>query len=190
MWATGHTPKQWKESSTILLHKKGSELHLNNYRPIALANTLYKLWTSIVHECLSIYAENNNILSSQQEGFRQNRNTHRQLQMLQHIFSDAKICEQDLYLLYIDFSAAFNTIDHDKLLCIMRDLGFTQDAIQVVQNLYTDATTKIRLPYVETDAIRIDRGTIQGDTLSPFLFIIFLEPLLRWLQSGGRGYKY
>jgi len=145
MWATGHTPKQWKESSTILLHKKGSELHLNNYRPIALANTLYKLWTSIVHECLSIYAENNNILSSQQEGFRQNRNTHRQLQMLQHIFSDAKICEQDLYLLYIDFSAAFNTIDHDKLLCIMRDLGFTQDAIQVVQNLYTDATTKITI---------------------------------------------
>ena len=91
MWATGHTPKLWKESSTILLHKKGSELDLNNYRPIALANTLYKLWTSIVHECLSIYAENNNILSSQQEGFRQNRNTHRQLQMLQHIFSDAKI---------------------------------------------------------------------------------------------------
>lgn len=190
MWATGHTPNLWKESSTILLHKKGSELDLNNYRSIALAKTLYKLWTSIVHECLSIYAENNNILSSQQEGFRQNRNTHRQLQMLQHVFSDAKICEQDLYLLYIDFSSAFNTIDHDKLLCIMNDLGFTRDAIRVVQNLYTDAKTKVRLPYIETDAISIDRGTIQGDTLSPFLFIIFLEPLLRWPQSGGRGYKY
>ena len=72
----------------------------------------------------------------------------------------------------------------------MRDVGFTHDAIQVVQNLYTDAKTKVRLPYTETDAISIDRGTIQGDTLSPFLFIIFLEPLLRWLQSGGRGYKY
>ena len=87
--------------------------------------------------------------------------------------------------MYIDFTSAFNTIDHDKLLCIMRDLGFTRDAIQVVQNLYTDAKTKVRLPYVETDAISIERGTIQGDTLSPFLFIIFLEPLLRWLQSGG-----
>ena len=43
MWMTGTTPQSWKESSTILLHKKGSELDLNNYRPIALANTLYKL---------------------------------------------------------------------------------------------------------------------------------------------------
>ena len=124
----------------ILLHKKGSELDLNNYRPIALANTLYNLWTSIVHECLSIYVENNNIVSSQQEGFRQIRNTHRQLQMLQHIFSDAKIYVGKTYT---KFSSAFNTIDLDKLLCIMRDLGFTQDAIQVVQNVYTDAKTKI-----------------------------------------------
>ncbi len=42
----------------------------------------------------------------------------------------------------------------------------------------------------KTDAVRINRGTIQGDSLSPFLFLIFMEPLLRWLQSGGRGYQY
>jgi len=183
MWVTGHTPTSWKESSTILLHKKGSELDLNNYRPIALANTLYKLWTGVVHECLSTYAEHFDILSSQQEGFRKHRNTIRQLQMLQHIFSDAKICGQDLYVLYIDFSSAFNTIDHDKLLCIMKDLGFTEDAIHVIHDLYTDAKTKVKLPYAETTAIHINRGTIQGDTLSPFLFLISIEPLLRWLQS-------
>lgn len=38
--------------------------------------------------------------------------------------------------------------------------------------------------------MKIERGTIQRDTLSPLLFLIFIEPLLRWLQSGGRGYKY
>ena len=46
--------------------------------------------------------------------------------------------------MFIDFSSAFNTIDHDKL-CIMHDLGFTQDAIQVIADLYTDATTKVKL---------------------------------------------
>ena len=40
-----------------------------------------------------------------------------------------------------------------------------------------------------TDLIQMLRGTLQGDTLSPFLFAIFMEPLLRWLAVGNRGYK-
>ena len=52
MWLTGTTPDSWKESNTILLHKKNSELLLENYRPIALANTMYKLWTSLIQESL------------------------------------------------------------------------------------------------------------------------------------------
>ena len=37
-----------------------------------------------------------------------------------------------MYLLYVDFSSAFNTIDHDELLCIMHDLGFLDDAVEVI----------------------------------------------------------
>ena len=187
MWMTATTPKAWKESQTVLLQKKGSEHDLGNSRPIALANTLYKLWTGVIAECLYKHF---NILSSAQEGFRKQKNTTRQLQNVMNIMSDAKISQQDLYLLYVDFSSGFNTIDHDKLLCIMHDLGFPEDAIEVMAVLYTNAITKIRLNFAETGPIKIERGTIQGDTLSLLLFLIFIEPLLRWLQSGGRGYKY
>ena len=144
----------------------------------------------MIAECIGRHTERFNILSSSQEGFRKHRNTIRQLQTLMNAMSDAKICSQDIYLLYVDFSSAFNTIDHDKLLCIMHDLGIPQDAIHVIADLYTDAVTKIRLYFAETSPVHIERGTIQGDTLSPLLFLIFIEPLLRWLQSGGRGYKY
>jgi hypothetical protein len=41
----------------------------------------------------------------------------------------------------------------------------------------------------KTKPVHIQRGTIQGDTLCPYLFIIFLEPLLRWLERGNLGYK-
>ena len=102
MWMTGTTPQSWKESTTILLHKKGSELDLNNYRPIALANTLYKLWTGVVQECMSKYAEHYDILSSQQEGFRKKRNTIRQLQNLMNVMSDAKISNNDIYMLSLN----------------------------------------------------------------------------------------
>ena len=179
MWMTGTTPKAWRESQTVLLHKKGSQHDLRNWRPIALANTLYKLWTGVIAECLYKYAEHFNILSSAQEGFRKHKSTIRQLQNVMNIMPDAKLSQQDLYLLYVDFSSAFNTIDHDKLLCIMHDLGFPEDAIEVIAELYTDAITKIKLYFAETGPIKIDRGTMQGDTFSPLLFLIFIEPLLR-----------
>ena len=80
-------------------------------------------------------------------------------------------------------------VDHDKLLCIMYDLGFPEDAVDAVKSIYNGATTHISIKGDTGPAIQIGKGTIQGDTLSPLLFIIFIEPLIRWLQVGGRGYK-
>jgi len=77
------------------------------------------------------------------------------------------------------------------MLWIIYDMGFPTDAIDVVKNLYQQATTQVRLPTGgHTDQISVERGTIQGDTLSPFLLLMYLEPLLRWLQVGGRGYNH
>eukprot|EP00983_Pelagomonas_calceolata_P026145 821650-Pelagomonas_calceolata.AAC.1 len=69
----------------------------------------------------------------------------------------------------------------------MHDLGFPTDAVDNVRNLYKEAHTRVRLPSGNfTNDISIERGTIQGDALSPFLFLIYREPLLRWLHAGGR----
>jgi len=62
-------------------------------------------------------------------------------------------------------------------------------AIDAVKNLYVNATTQVKLPLgVCTGQIPVERGTTQGDTLSPFLFLLYMEPLLQWLHVGGRGY--
>jgi len=92
----------------------------------------------------------------------------------------------------VDFTSAFNnTTDYDRMLWIMYDLGFPTDAIDVVKRLYEDANTQVKLPSgVCTGQIPVERGTIQTDTLSPFLFLFYMEPLLRWLHVGGRGYVH
>ena len=119
---------------------------------------------------------------------RRYRNTSRQLQMAILMIEDAALYHQDLYSLYIDFSSAFNTVNHEQLILVMHRLGFPSVAISTVRDIYTNACTKISTPAGDTDDIPIGRGTIQGDTLSPYLFLVFIEPLLRWLQHGGRGY--
>ncbi|KAJ9532315.1 hypothetical protein QJQ45_010378 [Haematococcus lacustris] len=191
MWATGCTPTTWKTSDTCLLYKdKGQETDLNAYRPVGLANTIYKLWTSLITKALYEYAEANGMLSNCQAGFRSHRDTTQQLQMLVMALEDAKLAKVDIYALLVDFTSAFNTTCQDKLLWIMHDLGFPTDATDAVKDLYTGATTRFRTPYGPTDPVPVDRGTIQGDSLSPFLFLIYIEPLLRWLQVGARGYKF
>ena len=126
MWITGNTPLDWKRSDTVLLYKKGDPLDVKNYRPIALALTIYKLWTRVITEVLSTFAELHKILSSSQEGFRRRRNTARQLFNVLNALEDSAHTRQDIYMLYVDFSSAFNTVDHDKLLRLMWRMGFPQ----------------------------------------------------------------
>ena len=190
MWITGKTPQCLQESHTLSLYKKGDPTNPANYRPIGLSNTVSKLWTAMVSSTLAHFSEHTGILSSAQEGFRANKGTHRQLTNLIHIIEDAALTNQDLYIAYFDFSSAFNMVDHDKLLCIMYDLGYPTDSIEAVRSIYHGATTNMIVQGRTGPTISIERGTIQGDSLSPLLFLIFIEPLHRWLQSGGRGYRF
>jgi hypothetical protein len=94
------------------------------------------------------------------------------------------------HILYIDFKNAFGSIDHARLLAIMADLGYPQDAINLIGNIYSNSSTIFfGSHFGTTKPVHIQRGTIQGDTLSPYLFIISLKPLLRWLERGNLGYE-
>jgi hypothetical protein len=73
---------------------KDDPTYLTNYRPIALANTIYKLYTSTLTTLITSYEE------------------------------DARLTTNDIYLTYVDFRNAFGSIDHAKLLAIMEDLGY------------------------------------------------------------------
>ena len=184
MWATGVTPQAWKRSETVLIDKNiGEETQITSYRPVGMANTLYKLWTRMVTNVMYEYAEYNSLLGNTHAGCRKQLDTIHQLENFIIALEDSKLHSKDIYALVVDFTSAFNTTDHDRMLWIMYDLGFPTDAIEAVKHLYTQASTQIRLPSGgNTDPIPVERGTIQGDTLSPFLFLLYLEPLLRWLH--------
>ena len=177
-------PTYWKQSKTILLHKIDDPIHLANYRPIALANTIYKLFTSTITSLLTSYGEQHRILHFSQQGFRPQRNTARQIQTITAALEDAKLTHKDIYLTDIDFKNTFGSIDHGRLLAIMEELCFPLDAIKIIGNIYENSTTIFSGSHFGTTLpITVSRGTIEGDTLSPYLFLIFLEPLLRWFSK-------
>lgn len=73
----------------------------------------------------------------------------------------------------------------------MKDLGYPLDAVEIVGNIYENSTTSFTGGHFGTTLpIRISGGTIQGGALSPYLFNIFLGPLLRCLDKTFMGYHF
>ena len=97
--------------------------------------------------------------------------------------------KKHIYTAYSDFKGAFGGMDHRILFKTTRDLGFPECYINTCEQLYKVSGTYYMTPHGNTPTIPIHRGTLQGDTLSPFLFTIFVEPLIRWLSIRSTGYE-
>ena len=190
MWEQQATPTEWKHALTILLYKKDDPFVVKNHRPIGLLNTVYKFWTAVVTKCLMSFVEEYSLLSEAQEGFRADRNTIRQLQRLVMAIEDAKLSGSPMYILYVDFVNAFGSVNHARMTSIMEMQGYPDDIVNIVKDLYRGASTSVRTPLGDTPSfLNLGKGNVQGDPLSPLLFIIAIDPLLRWLGEGGRGYR-
>ena len=96
--------------------------------------------------------------------------------MVINMLSDAILKHQEFYALYVDFSSAFNTIYHHRLWQSISMLDFDKTCIVAVQSIYKDCGIRAQVAGSETERIRIGRGTLQGDSLSPLLFITAIEP--------------
>jgi hypothetical protein len=172
-----------------LLYKQNDPLDLTNYRPIALAFALYKLWTS----CLNILAsdfivEAHKVLSPEEEGFISQRSCLRAITHLGICIEDAHTHDKDVLFAYLDFISAFPSGDHIQLTRILHFLEIPEDFIIIVAYLYYDAHTQFLTPYGWTRLIQILRGTLQEDSLSPLIFDLMVEPLIRGIKSTHKGY--
>jgi hypothetical protein len=87
-------------------------------------NNLLKLWTVLIKDPSSNYAETHGILSDQHDGFRHQRSIHDALSSMIMLTVDAKIYNKDIYVMYYaDFKGAFNAADHRIMFKHMRQLG-------------------------------------------------------------------
>jgi hypothetical protein len=128
------TPPEWCHITTCLLHKKGDLTLLDNYRPIALMNNLLKLWTALIKDAVSKYAETHSILSDQHDGFRHQRNLHDALSSIM-MMEDARLYHKGIYVMYADFKGAFNAADHRIMFKHMRQLGMPPTFVDTCEQL-------------------------------------------------------
>ena len=113
-----------------------------------------------------------------QAGFRKGRRTRDQIANILWIIEKAREFQQNIYFCFIDYAKAFDCVDHNKLENFGRD-GSTRPPDLPLGNLYAGQEATVRTGHGTTDWFQIGKGVRQGCTLSPCLFNLYAEYIMR-----------
>lgn len=179
-------PEQWKINKVILLHKKGQRDKISNYRPITLSPTLYKLFTKALQRRLKKLLDENQ--TEEQAGFRPGYSTTDHLHTVNLLLEKSNEYNIPLYMAFIDYSLAFDSINHCYIWQALGQVGVQTTYINLLREVYKNNKAYVSL---ENDGrhYNINKGVKQGCPLSPDLFNAVLEGIFKELNWNGRGIK-
>ena len=188
-WTQGNSPDSWRQAQVVGIFKKGSSSDPANYRPISLLQTCYKLiYARILAARLS--AGLDPFLRENQYGFRHGRSTNEAIFLIRRLqdLVDARR-NQSLFLLFLDWSKAFDTIKPAALHLALQRLKITPRMCSAIRDLTASPVFEV----VVNGEISLQKkqasGIRQGCTLSPLLFIALQTVMFHDIEREFLG-KY
>ena len=179
-------PQCWCQGKTILLYKKGDPTSPKNFRPITLTSVFGKLFHRILSIRLEKFTLINRLLDpSLQKGFLYGVNG-----TMEHIFSieslldNAKTTKNPIVMSFLDLKNAFGSVCHQYLFDILQYIKLPSPVVSYITSCYSKLTAYVSTKAWKTTVFSIYRGVFQGDTLSPLLFNLAINPLLAYLSTS------
>ena len=114
-----------------------------------------------------------------QAGFRKGRGTRDQSANIHWIIKKARKFQKNIYTCFIDYSKAFDCMNHNKLWEILEKIGIPGHLTYLLRNLYAGQEATVRTGHETTDWFQIRKGIHQGCILSPCLFNLYVEYIMR-----------
>ena len=136
-------PKAWKNALIVLIHKKGNTSNINNYRPISLLPIMYKVFSNILLQRMIRTLDLHQ--PREQAGFRAGYSTIDHLQVVNQLQEKANEYNIPLCFAFIDYEKAFNSIAFEPLFEGLKNQGVDEAYLNILQNLYSEATSVLRL---------------------------------------------
>ena len=174
---SGQFPQCLKHATVIPIHKKGPKDDITNYRPISLLSTFSKIFEKLMKHSLIDFLESKNILNSRQFGFRAGKNTFTALKILTEEIYTSLDSQHLLLSIFIDFTKAFDTVNHDILLRKLRHYGIRGTINDWFKDYLLNRTQSIKLLNDTSTPLSIHYGVLQGSVLGPILFLIYINDI-------------
>jgi hypothetical protein len=195
----GYFPNLGKHTITVTLRKEGREDYSlpKSYRPIALENTLAKIFEAGLAIAITEDAEERKLLPESQFGARRGRSTLTALELLDSSVRAAwrgqgrRGRRRVISMLSLDIAAAYPNTSHPRLLYILQQKGYPPWLVDTIGQFLAGRTTSLHFCGYQSPPIPVPTGLPQGSPLSPILFLLFAAELLFQFDEGpvrGSGF--
>ena len=185
IWEQEQLPAQWKEGILIKLPKKGDLCQCNNYRGIMLLSVPGKVLNRILLERMKEAIDP--MLRDQQAGFRRNRSCADQIASLRIIVEQSMEWNSSLYINFIDYEKAFDSVDRETLWKLLRHYGVPEKLVSLIRCTYQGMSCRVSHSGQLSEDFEVKTGVRQGCLLSPFLFLLVIDWIMKSSTAGRRN---
>ena len=173
----GIFPDELKIANVLPLFKACDPCVFNNYRPVSLLCVLSKVYEKVMYNRLIAFLENFDILFENQFGFRKLHSSYMALMVLTDKLIRSLENGEFVIGVYLDFSKAFDTVDHEILLSKLSHYGIRGNCLNWFQSYLSNRKQFVTYNGVSSPVNRITCGVPQGSILGPLLFLLYINDL-------------
>ena len=177
IWEEEQVPLEWKEGYLIKLPKKGDLSNCSNYRGITLLSVPGKVFNRILLNRIKDVVDPH--LRDQQAGFRKERSCTDQIATLRIILEQSLEWNTSLYVNFIDYEKAFDSVDRESLWKLLRHYGIPAKLTNIIKNSYEGLSCRVVNGRQLSEAFQVRTGVRQGCLLSPFLFLLAIDWIMK-----------
>ena len=188
IWANETFPDDWKNGFITILAKKGDLTLCDSYRGIMLLSIPGKVLSKIILNRMKNTVDK--LLRNNQAGFRSNKSCTDQISTLRIILEQSVEFNSPTYINFIDYSKAFDSIDRDSLWKIMAHYGIPSKIINLIKRMYEDSGGQILIKGKLSKFFQILTGVRQGCLLSPFLFLLIIDWIMKNSVNDKTGIQW
>jgi hypothetical protein len=186
IYSTKTIPNQWKVARILPLHKKGAKTDFKNYRPISNLCVSTKIFEKCILKRIETLAEQGDLFTDKQHGFRKGRSTVSAARVLQREIARAMDDNNYVAVASLDLSSAFDVVNIDLLLTRLAVMGLPKDILELLTEWLIGRVAYVEVEGSCSEFFDVASGTVQGSVLGPVLFNLFISPLL----ENGSGPVY